>query len=183
MCTTFFSYNYNVNYPIIIASNRDEFYDRPTLDANFWSEYPNVIGGIDKKYSGTWLGITKEGKIGILTNYRNPKNHRTNLKSRGILLKNFLIDNLSIDDFVQILIKNKEEYNGYNVVSNNPEIRKELIRIKGRDEGIGRALLYATTQAFLELFGLDTLKDLPTLDELTEIMDESKDLRMHSDEN
>ena len=49
---------------------------------------------------------------------------------------------------------------------------KGLLAIKGRDEGIGRALLYVTTLVFLELFGLNSLKDLPTLDELTELMDE-----------
>ena len=49
---------------------------------------------------------------------------------------------------------------------------KGLLAIKGRDEGLGRALLYVTTPVFLELFGLDSLKDLPTLDELTELMDE-----------
>ena len=49
---------------------------------------------------------------------------------------------------------------------------KGLLAIKGRDEGLGRALLYVTTPLFLELFGLSSLKDLPTLDELTELMDE-----------
>ena len=121
MCTTLFSYNYNVNYPIIIASNRDEFYNRPTLDVNFWNNYPNIIGGIDQKCLGTWLGMTREGKIGILTNYRDPKNHQKKLKSRGLLLKKFLTHDLSIDDFIQILIKNKDEYNGYNIIFGNFE--------------------------------------------------------------
>ena len=49
---------------------------------------------------------------------------------------------------------------------------KGLLAIKGRDGGLGRALLYVTTPVFLELFGLSSLKDLPTLDELTELMDE-----------
>ena len=49
---------------------------------------------------------------------------------------------------------------------------KGLLAIKGRDEGLGRALLYVTTPVFLELFGLSSLKDLPTLDELTDLMDE-----------
>ena len=51
-------------------------------------------------------------------------------------------------------------------------LEKGLITIRGRDEGLGRALLYVTTPVFLELFGLNSLKDLPTLEELTQIMDE-----------
>ncbi len=40
-----------------------------------------------------------------------------------------------------------------------------LIRIVGRAEEIGRPLLYGTTPKFLEVFGLGSLKDLPTVDE------------------
>ena len=51
-------------------------------------------------------------------------------------------------------------------------LEKGLITIRGRDEGLGRALLYVTTPIFLEFFGLNSLKDLPTLEELTQMMDE-----------
>jgi len=37
----------------------------------------------------------------------------------------------------------------------------EMIKIVGRDEGLGRALLYGTTKDFLDRFGLGTLRDLP----------------------
>ncbi len=45
-------------------------------------------------------------------------------------------------------------------------LEKGLIRIVGRKEIPGRPLLYGTTKAFLELFGLNTLSDLPTLKEI-----------------
>ena len=60
---------------------------------------------------------------------------------------------------------------------------KGLLGIKGRDETLGRALLYKTTPMFLELFGLDSLKDLPTLEELTELMDEGAESTVMHDEN
>jgi segregation and condensation protein B len=40
-----------------------------------------------------------------------------------------------------------------------------LVRIVGRAEEIGRPLLYGTTNKFLEVFGLGSLKDLPKLDD------------------
>ena len=43
---------------------------------------------------------------------------------------------------------------------------KELIKIVGRSEKLGRALLYGTTKKFLEHFGLKSLKDLPRVSEL-----------------
>lgn len=47
MCILFISSIQHVNggYRLIIASNRDEYYERPTLSANYWSEDQNIIGG------------------------------------------------------------------------------------------------------------------------------------------
>lgn len=42
----------------------------------------------------------------------------------------------------------------------------DLVKVTGREEGLGRALLYGTTKAFLDRFGLKTLKDLPASLEL-----------------
>ena len=47
----------------------------------------------------------------------------------------------------------------------------ELIKIKGRDMGPGRALLYKTTIKFLEYFGLNSLSDMPKLKEISELID------------
>ena len=45
-------------------------------------------------------------------------------------------------------------------------IEKGLVKIVGRAEEIGRPLLYGTTRKFLEVFGLNSLKDLPTVEDL-----------------
>ncbi len=47
---------------------------------------------------------------------------------------------------------------------------RNLIRIAGRGEGVGRPILYATTGDFLKYFGLNLLSDLPKLDELNELL-------------
>jgi segregation and condensation protein B len=43
---------------------------------------------------------------------------------------------------------------------------KGLVKIVGRAEILGRPMLYGTTKKFLEIFGLNTLKDLPKIEEL-----------------
>lgn len=43
---------------------------------------------------------------------------------------------------------------------------KGLVKIVGRAEVLGRPMLYGTTKRFLEVFGLNTLKDLPKIEEL-----------------
>jgi segregation and condensation protein B len=53
-------------------------------------------------------------------------------------------------------------------------LERDLLRILGKKDEPGRPLLYGTTSAFLEFFGLKSLKDLPTLKEFTELSDESR---------
>ncbi len=43
---------------------------------------------------------------------------------------------------------------------------KGLVKIVGRAEVLGRPMLYGTTKRFLEVFGLNTIKDLPKVEEL-----------------
>jgi segregation and condensation protein B len=45
-------------------------------------------------------------------------------------------------------------------------LERGLVRIAGRSEALGRPLLYGTTKKFLDVFGLRSLKDLPSLDEV-----------------
>jgi len=47
-------------------------------------------------------------------------------------------------------------------------LEKNLVRILGRKETVGRPLIYGTTQDFLETFGLKDLSHLPTLKEIEE---------------
>jgi segregation and condensation protein B len=53
-------------------------------------------------------------------------------------------------------------------------LERRLLRILGRKEVAGRPILYGTTQEFLELFGLNSLKDLPTLKEIKDIVEQAE---------
>ena len=48
-------------------------------------------------------------------------------------------------------------------------VDKGLIEIRGRSEGVGRPLIYATTKEFLKKFGFSSLKDLPEVPEYEEL--------------
>src|SRR5262245_35113630 len=45
-------------------------------------------------------------------------------------------------------------------------MERGLIRIAGRDDSLGRPVLYGTTKKFLQMFGLNSLKDLPEVEQL-----------------
>jgi segregation and condensation protein B len=55
-------------------------------------------------------------------------------------------------------------------------LERNLIKIIGKKEEVGRPILYGTSQEFLELFGLKNLRDLPTLREFAELTQESRDI-------
>jgi segregation and condensation protein B len=60
-----------------------------------------------------------------------------------------------------------EEIRGVNVEAVlRTLIERDLVSIVGRDEGVGRPLLYGTTDGFLTYFGLNSTTDLPRMDEI-----------------
>ncbi|MFA0961971.1 SMC-Scp complex subunit ScpB [Roseivirga sp. BDSF3-8] len=54
-------------------------------------------------------------------------------------------------------------------------LEKELVEIKGKSEGIGRPLLYGTTDKFMEYFGINSLRELPTLKDIQQEQNEIGD--------
>ena len=49
-------------------------------------------------------------------------------------------------------------------------MRKDLVEEKGRSSAIGRPILYGTTKNFLAVFGFETLKDLPELEDIGSVL-------------
>jgi len=116
MCLLLISYNCHPVYPLIVAANRDEFYDRPTEKAHFWKDHPELLAGRDLEAGGTWLGITKKGRFAAVTNYRDMRILKERAVSRGELVTNFLLSELSPLKFGQSLSPRAKEYNGYNLL-------------------------------------------------------------------
>ena len=44
--------------------------------------------------------------------------------------------------------------------------RSHVVKIVGRDDSLGRPVLYGTSKKFLQVFGLRSLKDLPHAEQL-----------------
>lgn len=53
-------------------------------------------------------------------------------------------------------------------------LKKRLIEIRGRKKVVGRPIMYGTTKDFLIHFGLKNISELPTLEELEEILPQSE---------
>ena len=117
MCLIFISLKNHSDYKLIVAANRDEFYNRKTAPAAYWKDHPEILGGRDLEAGGTWLGITKTGRISMITNYRDPKNIDPKAPSRGQLVSDYLLSRLSPDLYLQSLELQAKKYNGFNLIT------------------------------------------------------------------
>ncbi len=123
MCLILFSWKNHPDYDLIIATNRDEFYSRKTAKLDFWQAYPEVLAGRDLQAGGTWMGITKSGRFTAITNYRDPQLKRKDTLSRGFLTRNYLVQDLSPPEYLQLVRNDHDKYFGFNLLVGN---QKEL---------------------------------------------------------
>jgi Uncharacterized conserved protein len=116
MCLIVFAYNAHPSYRLILAANRDEFYDRPSSPADFWEDAPQILAGKDLKEGGTWLGITREGKFAAITNYRDPASWKNNAPSRGKLVSRYISGNQNANNYLENIPRQTDKYNGFNLI-------------------------------------------------------------------
>ncbi len=130
MCLIVFGYKIEKKFDLVFASNRDEYYNRPTKSARIWNNHFGIIGGKDLEKGGTWLGLNMAGKFASVTNYREPGHSVTGAKSRGEIVKNFLISSQNPRNFIEKLSKTAQNYNGFNLIAGN---RNELYHYSNRE--------------------------------------------------
>jgi uncharacterized protein with NRDE domain len=136
MCLILFAYRSHPRYPLILGANRDEFYERPTAPASFWENESDILAGRDLKNGGTWLGVTKSGRMAAITNYRDPSTLKEDAPSRGILVGGFLRGDESPEEYTRRIRPDTDRYNSFNLIL-----------------GDGKALFFfaSTTGAFVEI--------------------------------
>lgn len=116
MCLIFLSLRQHPKYKLVVAANRDEFYARKTAPAAFWQDHPDVLGGRDLEAGGTWMGITRQGRITLITNYRDPQHIDPAAPSRGKLVSDFLTGQETPDVYLKGIADSGVRYNGFNLI-------------------------------------------------------------------
>ena len=101
---------------ICSCSNRDEFYQRDSSQLAYWTDKPEIAGGRDLEQGGTWMAVTKAGRFAAITNFREVINHRDSVRSRGLLITDFLNTNIEPAEFSRNLIDQADAYSGYNLL-------------------------------------------------------------------
>ncbi len=86
MCTVIVAIDCNPEWPMLIAANRDEMRDRPTLPpAHHWPTQPDVLGGLDVLAGGTWLALNASNVVACVLNRSGTLGPQAGKRSRGEL--------------------------------------------------------------------------------------------------
>lgn len=125
------------SYKLILLDNRDEYINRPTADATWWPSHPDVLGGRDllREVQGTWLGVTRSGKIAVLTNFREDKPPEPTAVSRGEIIKKFLTEDVgSTEQFVAEVVNQgvARDAGGFSLVCGHVGEGEQLAVISNR---------------------------------------------------
>jgi uncharacterized protein with NRDE domain len=89
MCLVALAIDANRRFPLVLAANRDESFDRPAARLAWWTPEvggPPILGGRDLQAGGTWLGLTAAGRLALVTNVRRPSTPDPEAPSRGSLV-------------------------------------------------------------------------------------------------
>lgn len=180
MCLIFLSINDHPKYKLIIAANRDEFYARKTAAADYWTDHPEIVGGRDLEAMGTWMAMTKSGKIGMVTNYRDLKNLNPNAPTRGLLVSDFLTNDYQSEEYLKELHLKADQYNGFNLLVGDmnelyyySNYQSKILKLEAGTYGLSNALLdtpWPKVKKGKEKFALAIGEDVIEVDRLFQML-------------
>jgi uncharacterized protein with NRDE domain len=91
MCLLVAAWKSHPRHRLVLAANRDEFRDRPSAALGWWNDDPRILAGRDLRASGTWMGMSRSGRFGVVTNFRELESAPSaNAPSRGALVARYL---------------------------------------------------------------------------------------------
>ena len=142
MCLIAIAHDVSSRYPLVIAANRDEDYDRASHDAHFWPDAPDVLGGRDAVAGGSWLAITRGGRFAAVTNLRGAT-PRT--RSRGALVSDFVTSETAPSAYAEAVHARAEEYAGFHLLAG--EARGEVAHVTPQQSVLLTPGIYALSNA------------------------------------
>lgn len=104
--------------PLLLLGNRDEFRARASAAASPWSEDARIVGGRDLVAGGSWLALRSDGRHAAVTNVRTGL-PATAPKSRGGLVRDFMLGDAEPRRFLDALHADVESYGAFNLVVGN----------------------------------------------------------------
>ena len=115
MCLILFAWQQHADYPLIAIANRDEYYARPSRDAQWWED-SDIFAGRDLEAGGTWLGVNHRGHLAAVTNVREPGSMQPGRRTRGDLTRDYLAGSDDAETYLARLALHDQEFAGFNLL-------------------------------------------------------------------
>jgi len=117
MCLIGLAWRHHPHYQLVLAGNRDEYFARPSAALDWWAAPSAILAGRDLQGGGSWLGVTRTGRLAAVTNYREPNvARRADAPSRGALVAGFLASSQSLGDYLESISDEGALYSGFNLL-------------------------------------------------------------------
>jgi uncharacterized protein with NRDE domain len=129
VCLLAWNWQPEADMPLLLLSNRDEFYDREAAPMHWWGSGSTVLAGKDLQAGGTWLGVSRDGRLAALTNFRSGAPAIAGRPSRGQLVSDFLEGGLSGANFLNHIASAATAYNPFTLLVFD---RKTLLGLESR---------------------------------------------------
>jgi uncharacterized protein with NRDE domain len=172
MCLIALAHRASEHYPLVIAANRDEDYERATRPAHVWEEAPDVVGGRDAVHGGSWLAVSRRGRFAAVTNLRGAVQRG---RSRGLLVSSFVTSNESPEAFASTVAAEAAHYAGFHLIVG--EAGGTAVYVAGGDEAAVPRVLAPGIYGFSNApAGEHWPKEKAAIVELTTLLGGSSDL-------
>ena len=116
MCLIVLAWRSHPDFPLVLAANRDEFHERAAAPMGWWDDRPALLAGRDLKAGGTWLGLSRTGRLATVTNYREDQ-PPAGLRSRGDIVTGFTDSEVRPVSFLDAV--DGETYAGFSVLASD----------------------------------------------------------------
>ena len=90
MCVLALAFDRHPRWRLVLAGNRDELHARTAAPLHPWDGPGRVLAGQDLLSGGTWLGVSEDGRMAVVTNLRGYGPPEAGRPSRGLLLRDLL---------------------------------------------------------------------------------------------
>jgi uncharacterized protein with NRDE domain len=116
VCLLVLAWNAHPRYRLVLAANRDEYHERPADPLARWPAPSDILAGRDQKAGGTWLGLDRTRRFGVVTNFRELQRPRRSAPSRGRLIPDFLGTAQTAESYLARLETDAPGYSGFNLL-------------------------------------------------------------------
>ena len=150
MCLLVLAWQVHPRYRLVVAANRDEFHERPAAPLAKWPAPHDILAGRDLRAQGTWLGVDRQRRFGVVTNFRELQRPRPDAPSRGSLIPQYLSAPGKPAEFLTALETRASAYSGFNLLLAD---RDSLSYASNRAERFARPLppaVYGLSNEFLD---------------------------------